>query len=166
MIPRHTIPGGMRALLVAFVAIPAISAQAQSDQPLDPAAPFAAPAPGAEAGMPDPDPGPPQPDGTAGTHVPQAAPTPPGLTTSPSAKAPAAPNPPAAANAPAAEAPKILGRPFPTPVQPPPPAAQPEVHITVVPPSEPRVGRNRLRGDAAGGGDMGHEAGDGDGQGE
>jgi len=164
MIPRHTIPGGMRALLVAFVAIPAISAQAQSDQPPDPAAPFGAP--GAEAGMPDPDPGPPQPDGTAGTHVPQAAPTPPGLTTSPSAKAPAAPNPPAAANAPAAEAPKILGRPFPTPVQPPPPAAQPEVHITVVPPSEPRVGRNRLRGDAAGGGDMGHEAGDGDGQGE
>jgi hypothetical protein len=43
---------------------------------------------------------------------------------------------------------KVLGRQFPSPVQPPPPAERPEVHVTIVPGSEPRVGKNRLRGDA------------------
>jgi hypothetical protein len=42
----------------------------------------------------------------------------------------------------------VLGRSFPSPVQPPAPPAPPEVHVTIVPPSEPRVGKQRLRGDA------------------
>jgi hypothetical protein len=57
----------------------------------------------------------------------------------------AAGSPPQPANGSA----KVLGRQFPSPVQPPAPAEPPEVHVTIVPPSEPRVGKNRLRGDAS-----------------
>jgi hypothetical protein len=56
--------------------------------------------------------------------------------------------------------PRRLGRQFPAPVQPPAPSEPPGVHITVVPSSEPSVGKSRLRNGGGGGG--GGVADDGD----
>jgi hypothetical protein len=48
-----------------------------------------------------------------------------------------------------ADAPRRLGRPFPTPVQPPAPPEDPEVHVTIIPKQDSTVTSDRLRGGAA-----------------
>jgi hypothetical protein len=77
----------------------------------------------------------------------------------PPATVPAMP-PPAAPPPGAHESPKRLGRQFPSPVNPPSPPETPEVHVTIIPPSEPRVTTDRLRksrggGEGLGGGQQG-----------
>jgi hypothetical protein len=80
----------------------------------------------------------------------QATPPPIPATGQPAAGVPAAGQPPAASGSA-----KRLGRQFPTPVNPPAPPEPPEVHVTIIPPPEPRVTTDRLRGSRGQGSQMG-----------
>jgi hypothetical protein len=186
---RRAIGGGTSVLLALalLVATPLLARSQQddpaNDPPMDPAAPAhddaAQPMP-MPMPMPDPahdDAAPPMPmpmpmPNTPATHppatVPQHASTPPAAgtpapgTSAPGTPAPGTPAPGAPAQAaPPGDNPRRLGRQFPTPVKPPTPSEPPGVHVTVVPSSEPSVGRNRLRN--GGGGSDGGLAEDGDG---
>jgi hypothetical protein len=113
--------------------------------------------PGQEPGIPEPAP----------VEEPHTAPAP-AAPAQPPVTAPATPHPaaPAAGAAPApaaADAPRRLGRPFPTPIAPPPPPEDPTVHVTIVPSGESSVGQNRIRGggnQGAGAADEEHDAGE------
>ena len=155
---RRQASGGSALALCAavlFVAIPAL-APAQQGDPNAPLEAIADP-PAHDANPPPMPPAPPV------THPP---PTMPQHAGAPPAAGMPAPGAPAQA-APQGDAPRRLGRQFPTPIQPPAPSEPPEVHITVVPSSEPSVGRSRLRNGGGGGGNEGGGGGgadDGDGE--
>jgi len=152
---RHASGGGASALFAAMllVAIPGL-APAQEGDPNAPLEAIADP-PAHDANPPPMPPAPPV------THPP---PTMPQHAGAPPAAGMPAPGAPAQA-APQGDAPRRLGRQFPTPIQPPAPSEPPEVHITVVPSSEPSVGSSRLRNGGGGGGNEGGGglADDGDG---
>ena len=177
---RHAIPSGLRGLLVAvwiLAAIPALAQSEHEDESIAQGGAAEVVSPGHEvpAAPVPPTPAPAAPTPAPGAPAPAPAATLPAATP-PSPRSATTTHQPSQATVPTgeADAPKRLGRQFPAPVQPPPPAETPEVHITVVPPSEPRVGKSRLRqGGGNGGGtlqDSDHGGADdgglGDGDGE
>jgi hypothetical protein len=148
MLPRHAIPI-VRGLIVTMLLLAAAPAGAESDQgDADPEAAHGAGDVGAPGHEPPGLPTPAQPAPAPAT-LPRSAPT---------------PQPPPQAGTPPGqtESPKVLGRQFPAPVQPPAPPDDPEVHVTIVPPSEPRVGKNRLRQGNGGGSLQGADQGGAD----
>jgi hypothetical protein len=121
--------------------------------------------PGQEPGIPEPAPVEEHPAPMPAAAAPAPPPVTAPATPHPAAPAAgAAPAPAAGSTAPAAaDAPKRLGRPFPTPITPPPPPEDPTVHVTIIPSGESSVGQNRIRGggnQGAGAADEEHDAGE------
>jgi hypothetical protein len=147
---------GLGAFVLALAVILPAAGRAEDHEPV--ADERQLPAPADDGGDPSGDPAAHAQDAAPPAAPPPSAPPPRATAPTPPPAQSATPPQPNAGEGGA----KVLGRSFPTPVQPPPPPDNPEVHVTIVPPSEPRVGRNRLRQGGDGGGSLGDGAAGGD----